>query len=97
MNRIEHLVFEEPVCDREVHVGTFFYLDQSGEETEAEFFVRCCDLIDSVEEFEDEEAYLRRARRQVEYNEQWSHQFEALDRAGCKDIRFVSLKPNPII
>jgi hypothetical protein len=91
------MIFEEPPCNTEVYVGKFFYNDATGEEVIADFFVRCCAEIESVEEYESEEAFIRRSRREVEYNEQWAHQFEALDHNGCTNIRYEPIKPNPIL
>lgn len=99
MKTIDHLVFAEPDCTTEVHVGTFFFDDPlTNEPTRAEFFVRTCAAEPQNTEFgEDFTAVLRRDKRQDDYNEQYGHQFEALERRGCKNVRFQAVYPHPII
>lgn len=96
MRRIEKLMFDEPPCDQECHVGTFFFTDLDGEEVQAEFYIRCCAPITTPEEIGSEEAILRKRRREIELNAQYADQFEALERSGCKNVRFVDVHPSPV-
>ncbi len=83
MKTITHLVYveAESVCD--IEAGTFLYLDATGNETAATFFVRTCAEENS-------------ARRVDDYNEQYCDMYTRLQLDGATRIRYTEKIPNAI-
>ena len=82
MKTIDHLLYSEPVAVCEIHAGTFFYVDEQGEECRAEFYVRTCDDTDQAKQVDD-------------LNEQYTDEFSDLLIRGCTKIRYEEVSPSP--
>lgn len=76
---IGHLEYDEPKDYEDVHVGTFYYKNRSGEDVSAEFFIHTVkDGEDLVSEGERGEAF----------NQQLTEEWTLLHEQDATEIKF---------
>lgn len=81
------LEYIEPAPVEHVLAGIFYYKQEDGEEVTAEFYVRCCVLVE-----DDPDS---RGRREDAFNQQLTEEWSRLMVEDNKNIVYKEVDPSP--